>query len=90
MTLITTCGLYSSAQDTQWRGPNRDGKYPDTGLLKEWPEGGPRLILQKEGLGKGLSTPVLYEGKVYISGKRDSVDVVTKLDLQGFSHSVVD
>ena len=25
------------AQDTQWRGANRDGKYPDSGLLKSWP-----------------------------------------------------
>ena len=23
-----------SAQDSQWRGPNRDGKYMDTGLLE--------------------------------------------------------
>ena len=28
-----------------WRGPNRDGKSPDTGLLKEWPAGGPPLAL---------------------------------------------
>ena len=27
----------------QWRGPNRDGKSSDTGLLKEWPEDGPKL-----------------------------------------------
>ena len=66
------------AQDTQWRGPDRNGKYPDTGLLKEWPKGGPELILKKEGLGRGLSTPILYLGNVYISGKRDDVDVLTK------------
>ena len=71
------------AQDAQWRGPERDGKYPDTGLLKEWPKGGPELILKKEGLNRGFSTPVLYEGMIYISGKRDSLDVLTKLDLQG-------
>jgi len=71
------------AQITQWRGPQRDGKYPDTGLLKEWPSGGPSLILKKEGLGKGNSTPVLYNGMIYVSGKKDSLDVVTKLDQQG-------
>ena len=27
----------------QWRGPNRDGISSDTGLLKEWPEDGPKL-----------------------------------------------
>ena len=71
------------AQDTQWRGLNRDGKYMDTGLLKSWPEGGPELILQKEGLGNGYSTPILYEGAVYISGRRDTLDVLTRLDLEG-------
>ncbi len=71
------------AQDTQWRGLERDGKYSDTGLLREWPKGGPELILKKEGLGNGYSTPILYDGKVYISGKRDSLDVITKLDLKG-------
>jgi len=73
----------SQAQDTQWRGPARDGKYPAKGLLKEWPESGPDLILLKEDLGKGYSTPILYEGEIYISGIRDSLDVLTKLDLQG-------
>ena len=72
-----------SSQDTQWRGPERDGKYPDTGLLRKWPENGPELILKKEGLGKGYSTPVLYKGSIFISGKQDSLDVMTKLDLQG-------
>ncbi|MFH0759768.1 MAG: PQQ-binding-like beta-propeller repeat protein [Bacteroidota bacterium] len=71
------------AQDTQWRGTGRDGKYAGRGLLQSWPEGGPELILKKEGLGNGHSTPVLYQGHIYVSGIRDSVDVVTKLDMQG-------
>jgi outer membrane protein assembly factor BamB len=70
-------------QVAQWRGPERDGRYPDTGLLKSWPADGPELILKKEGLGSGNSTPVLYKGAVYISGIRESMDVVTKLDLKG-------
>jgi len=71
------------AQDTQWRGPNRDGKYEDTGLLKSWPEGGPELILKKEDLPNGYSSPILYEGNIFISGKRQDEDVLTKLDMQG-------
>ncbi len=50
---ILILSINLSAQDAQWRGPGRDGKYPETGLLKEWPEGGPELILKKEGLGGG-------------------------------------
>ncbi len=81
LSLYCVDGLF--AQDTQWRGVNRDGKYPDTSLLKSWPEQGPRLILKKEDMGNGYSTPVCYEGAVYISGRRDSLDVITRLDLEG-------
>ncbi len=81
ITLICAGGLH--AQDSQWRGLNRDGKYMDTGLLKSWPEKGPELILKKEGLGNGYSTPIFYEGAVYISGRRDTLDVITCLDLEG-------
>lgn len=72
-----------SAQDSQWRGENRDGKYVDTGLLKSWPEEGPPLILKKEDLGNGYSTPIYYQGDVFISGRRDTLDVLTRLDLEG-------
>lgn len=71
------------AQDSQWRGAMRDGKYLDRDLLKSWPEAGPELILQKEGLGNGYSTPILYEGDIYISGRRDTMDVITRLDMEG-------
>lgn len=71
------------AQDGQWRGANRDGKYPDTGLLKSWPEGGPELILRKEGLANGYSSPVVVDEMIYISGRRDNLDVLTKLDMKG-------
>jgi outer membrane protein assembly factor BamB len=33
---------------TQFRGPNRDGKSAETGLLKKWPEGGPQQLWAEE------------------------------------------
>ena len=37
----------ANAEDwAQWRGPNRDGKSAETGLLQEWPDSGPKLIWQ--------------------------------------------
>ncbi|MEN8155466.1 MAG: PQQ-binding-like beta-propeller repeat protein [Bacteroidota bacterium] len=73
----------AAAQDTQWRGLNRDGIYLDTSLLRSWPEEGPELILKMEGLGNGYSTPVLYKDNLFITGRRDSLDVITKVNLQG-------
>jgi len=81
--MAVLCIAETDAQETQWSGLYRDGKYNDTGLLQSWPENGPDLVLKKEGLGNGYSTPILYNGEVYISGRRDSVDVVTRLDLEG-------
>ncbi len=81
--ILLLCGLGLQAQDGQWRGPNRDGKYPDTGLLKSWPEEGPKLLLKKEGLGNGYSSPLVVDEMIYISGKRDERDVLTKLDMEG-------
>ena len=37
----------------QWRGPNRDGISRETGLLKEWPDGGPQ-VLWRVPLGEGF------------------------------------
>jgi outer membrane protein assembly factor BamB len=73
----------ATAQEVQWRGPNRDGKYPDKGLLREWPEGGPELLLKKEELGSGYSTPVFYEDVIYVTGRRDTLEVITALTIDG-------
>jgi len=62
-----------------WRGPSRDGKSPDTGLLKEWPKGGPELLWQARGLGNGYSTVAVSSGSVYTTG-----DVKDKLMLFAF------
>ena len=55
----------SSAEDwPQWRGPNRDGVSKDTGLLKEWPKAGPKLLWHAKDLGGGYATPAVKIVKV--------------------------
>ena len=54
----------------QWRGPNRDGTSPETGLLKQWPEGGPKLLWQTKGLGDGYSTPSVVGNRLYLISNR--------------------
>jgi outer membrane protein assembly factor BamB len=47
----------------QWRGPNRDGVCTETGLLTDWPPGGPR-VLWKVDAGPGYSSPVIADGRL--------------------------
>ena len=58
----------------QFRGPNRDGISQETGLLKEWPGGGPKLLWQVRDLGSGYSTPSVASGKVFILRNRGLED----------------
>ena len=48
-----------------WRGADRTGVSTETGLLKEWPEGGPKLLWKATGLGEGFSTPSVAAGRIY-------------------------
>ncbi|MFC0876303.1 PQQ-binding-like beta-propeller repeat protein [Saccharicrinis sp. FJH2] len=82
---FVACLLYFTAyaQIYQFRGPDRDGKFPENGLLQEWPETGPQLLLEYEGIGDGWSS-VISNGKyIYASGKKDSMDYLTCMDFEG-------
>lgn len=63
----------------QWQGPNRNAVSGETGLLQEWPEGGPRLVWRIEGLGGGDSAPAVARGKLYGLSNRDGQEVVWAL-----------
>jgi len=71
---------------SQWRGPNRDGIYPEKNLLKEWPEGGPELLWSFEGLGCGHSSVAVTGGIVYATGVPDTINskgILYAFDLKG-------
>jgi len=55
----------SAADWPQWRGPERSGVSKETGLLKQWPSGGPKLLWQVDDLGDGYSTPVVVGNRIY-------------------------
>lgn len=50
----------------QWRGPNRDGVWNDTGLLETFPPGGLK-IRWRVPVGIGFSSPVVADGRVYVT-----------------------
>jgi outer membrane protein assembly factor BamB len=67
----------------QWRGPNRDNVSEETGLLKEWPEGGPKLLWKAEGIGEGTGTVSVAGGIIFVLGFREKREFVTALDGAG-------
>lgn len=81
--LVLFLPLLLSAQIEQWRGYNRDGVFDETGLLKEWPEEGPEVLLKVEGLGKGWSSAVIDNETIYVSGMIDTTDVLSAIDKSG-------
>jgi len=71
---------------SQWRGHNRDGIFTETGLLKVWPEEGPQMLWSAEGLGYGQSSAAVANGKVYVTGIKDTLTTTGTLfvfDLEG-------
>ena len=62
----------------QWRGANRDGISQETGLFKEWPGEGPKLVWQVNDLGRGFSTPAVVGGRVYLMASQGVEDEFVK------------
>jgi outer membrane protein assembly factor BamB len=70
-----------SARDwPQWRGPNRDAVSHETGLLQEWPRGGPPLVWRRAELGGGFGSPAIANGRIYGLSYRGDDEVVWALD----------
>ena len=84
--LIVIAFLFPSRESieiSQWRGPNRDGKYPDTNLLKQWPENGPDLLWSFEGLGEGHGNVGIGKNKLFVCGMPDTIGVIYSFNLNG-------
>ncbi|TFH20379.1 MAG: alcohol dehydrogenase [Bacteroidia bacterium] len=82
--LFLTLVLAGYSQDpTAWRGPTRDGIYPETGLMKEWPANGPEVLWSFEELGKGHSSAIVDHGFIYATGMIDNQGNLFKFDLKG-------
>ncbi|NLH18398.1 MAG: PQQ-binding-like beta-propeller repeat protein [Phycisphaerae bacterium] len=53
---------------TQFRGPTRDGISTETGLLKQWPAEGPKMLWSYQALGTGYASLAVVGGKIYTTG----------------------
>jgi outer membrane protein assembly factor BamB len=60
--------IVHGADCPRFRGPAGDGIFPETGLLKQWPQAGPKLLWSVKGLGQGFSSAVVVKDAVYVTG----------------------
>jgi outer membrane protein assembly factor BamB len=84
LVLITMMAAPAGATDgPQWRGPQRDGVCSETGLLPQWPEGGPKLLWTSQDLGRGYSAPIIVGPRIYLTGDVDDELHIWALDREG-------
>ena len=81
--IFIVCTITEAADWSNWGGPSRDSKSEETGLLKEWSEGGPKLLWSTDGLGTGYSTVSIADGSIYTTGIVDKKGVLFALDMAG-------
>lgn len=81
--LVLTHKICHADDWPQFRGPNRDGKSAETGLLKKWPAGGPKLLWSVDGLGTGFSSVAIAKGFIYTTGLIERECILFAYNLEG-------
>ena len=64
----------------QWRGPDRTDVSKETGLLKKWPDEGPKRVWFYKEAGLGYSGPSIVGGKLFTMGTRENEEVLFALN----------
>lgn len=87
LAVLLPWAVMAEAEDPAWRnqfrGPRRDGVFAESGLLGEWPEGGPPLLWERTGIGQGYSSPVVTPDGIFVTGDRDGELVISALAMDG-------
>jgi outer membrane protein assembly factor BamB/Ca2+-binding EF-hand superfamily protein len=81
------CSLLAAKPDAgtdwpQWRGPRRDGVSLEKGLLKQWPEEGPKVVWEVNHVGVGFSSLAVAGGRIFTQGDLNGVEHVIALSVK--------
>jgi outer membrane protein assembly factor BamB len=84
LALSASCSRPTRSENSGgWRGPQRQGIFPATGLLRSWPENGPPLAWEAA-VGRGWSSACIADGRVFWCGSHDGTNgVMQAFDLDG-------
>jgi len=72
--------VHAGADWPQWQGPDRNRISKETGLLAEWPSGGPRVVWTANNLGTGYGSMAVAGDRVFVQGTRNNSSVVIALN----------
>ena len=84
--IVFALGAAISAQNPsatdwpQWRGPDRTGISKETGLLKQWPAGGPARLWRVTNLGAGYGSLSIKGERIFVQMIVGRQSVVAALD----------
>jgi outer membrane protein assembly factor BamB len=83
--ISSACFIFTNPNDvgSQWRGPARNGIYPEKGLKKNWPENGPQMLWCFQGLGEGHGSVGIAGDKILILGMNQMIGTLYALSFQG-------
>jgi len=70
----------SSTDWPQWRGPERNGKSKETGLLKQWPANGPPRLWRVTTLGAGYGAIATSGERIFVQMQVGRQSVVASLN----------
>jgi outer membrane protein assembly factor BamB len=73
------CVLPAVADDwPQWRGPNRDGVWRETGIIKSFTKEQLDIVWRAE-IGRGYSGPTVADGRVYVMDRKSGPNRVDRV-----------
>lgn len=76
LVLGASAPFVKNAAGADWptfRGAERNAVSKETGLLQEWPEGGPTLLWETQGAGRGYSSLAISGGRIFTLGDGSSI-----------------
>ncbi|MBG0858038.1 MAG: polyvinylalcohol dehydrogenase, partial [Bacteroidales bacterium] len=80
--LLVLTGTIRAQKANDWRPENRTGVSSETGLMKSWPEAGPTMLWSNLELGSGYSSPSFGNKVIYITGTKDTADILYALSME--------
>jgi len=88
ITAIPACALLAADAATQpswpaFHGADRLNMSSETGLLKQWPDGGPKLLWTYDECGRGYSGVAIADGMIFTAGDFPEAEKVMALDMDG-------